>query len=129
MKVTERLASLFIEENLMGRERQSQTFRMGLDARIEGMKREIVQYETELERRRSQSGGKPLSQADLIPYDVMKDVYKTLLVERVEWKFLRRGQQFKVVDRRASRSGRSGRRVRRSTSPARSPASPSAWSS
>ena len=70
-----------------------------MDARIDRMKRELVQYQTELERLRSHSGGKPLSQADLIPYDVMKDAYRTLLVERVESKFPRRGgQQFQVVE-------------------------------
>jgi hypothetical protein len=97
LKVTERLTSLFIEENLRRRERPITVMGPAMDARIDRMKRDIVQYETELERLRARSGGKPLSQADLIPFDVMKDAYRALLVERLESKFPRRGEQFKVV--------------------------------
>jgi uncharacterized protein involved in exopolysaccharide biosynthesis len=98
MKVTERLASLFIEENLRGREQQMNMVSSAMDARIDRMKRDIVQYETDLARLRARSGGNPLSQADLIPYEVMKDAYRALLVERLESKFPRGGEQFQIIE-------------------------------
>jgi uncharacterized protein involved in exopolysaccharide biosynthesis len=103
MKVTERLASLFIEENLRDREVGAEGTSQFIDSQVEDVRRQIIGYEKTLETLRARSGVR-LSQADLLPYEVLQETYKTLLTKRLESKIAfnleRRqiGEQFKVVD-------------------------------
>ena len=103
MRVTERLVSLFIEENLRSREFLTDATNNFLDARIADLRRQIIETEGKLRNLRATTSGE-LSQADLLPYEVLKDSYKSLLVRRVnapvEANLERRqnGQQFKILD-------------------------------
>jgi uncharacterized protein involved in exopolysaccharide biosynthesis len=103
MRVTERLASLFIEENLRDREVLAEGTNQFLDAQIEDVRRRIVEKEAQLKGLRATTSGE-LSQGDLIPYEVLKDSYKALLVKqldaRVGANLERRqiGEQFKILD-------------------------------
>lgn len=104
MMVTERLASLFIQENLQERELLADSVTQFISAQIEGLRRRIIEREKELDSMRARNGGRPLSQADLLPYEVLKETYRTLLVKKEEsvmaLNLERRqiGEQFKVVD-------------------------------
>jgi uncharacterized protein involved in exopolysaccharide biosynthesis len=103
MRVTERLASLFIEENLRDREVLAEGTSQFLTAQIEEVRRQIVEKEVRLRNLRSTTSGE-LSQGDLIPYDVLKDSYRTLLQKQLDARIganLERrqiGEQFKVLD-------------------------------
>jgi uncharacterized protein involved in exopolysaccharide biosynthesis len=103
MRVTERLASLFIEENLRDREVLAEGTSQFLTAQIEEVRRQIVEKEVQLRNLRSTTSGE-LSQGDLIPYDVLKDSYRTLLQKQLDARIganLERrqiGEQFKVLD-------------------------------
>jgi uncharacterized protein involved in exopolysaccharide biosynthesis len=103
LRVTERLASLFIEENLRDREVLAEGTNQFLTAQIEEMRRLIVEKEANLRGLRATTSGE-LSQGDLIPYEVMKESYRALLQKqldaRVGANLERRqiGEQFKILD-------------------------------
>jgi len=103
MRVTERLTSLFIEENLRDREVLAEGTNQFLTSQIEDVRRQIVEKEAQLHGLRATTSGE-LSQADVLPYEVLKDNYKALLQKqldaRVGANLERRqiGQQFKIVD-------------------------------
>jgi uncharacterized protein involved in exopolysaccharide biosynthesis len=103
MRVAERLASLFIEENLRDREVMAVGTTQFLDAQIEEVRRQIVEKEATLRGLRATTSGE-LSQGDLIPYDVLKDSYRALLQKRLDARvganLVRRqiGEQFKILD-------------------------------
>jgi uncharacterized protein involved in exopolysaccharide biosynthesis len=105
MKITERLASLIIEENV----RQSDTQAEGatiqfIDSQIDDVRTRIIAYEKTLEALRAQNGRRPLSQADLLPYEVLKERYKALLIKSEEARLVanleRRqiGERFRIID-------------------------------
>jgi len=62
-RVTERLASLFIEENLRDRERQSRDTNDFLDSQLQDARRRLVEHEKKLEAYRRQYSGQLPSQA------------------------------------------------------------------
>src|SRR5882762_3236206 len=62
-KATERLASLFIEENLRDRENLAENTNQFLDSQLEDAKRRLVEHEKKLEEYRSRFGGELPSQA------------------------------------------------------------------
>ncbi|OFV93306.1 MAG: hypothetical protein A3G76_03980 [Acidobacteria bacterium RIFCSPLOWO2_12_FULL_65_11] len=62
-KTTERLASLFIEENLRDRENLAEDTNQFLESQLEDAKRRLVEYEKKLEEYRSRYGGELPSQA------------------------------------------------------------------
>jgi hypothetical protein len=97
MKITERLAALFIEEN--AREQIDGTDRI-VNAQIDDMRRRIIAYENTLEELRAQDRRRPLSQADLLPYEVLQERYKALLIKREDTRTASEfvGEQFKIVD-------------------------------
>jgi hypothetical protein len=103
LRVTERLASLFIEENLRDREVMAWGTNQFLESQIEDLRRRIVEKEAQLRGLRATTSGE-LSQGDLIPYDVLKDSYRALLKKeldaRVDANLQRRqiGEQFKILD-------------------------------
>jgi len=102
--VTERLASLFIEENLRDREALAEGTTQFLEAQIEDTRRQVIEKETELRAMRARAGADSISEADLLQYEVLKETYKTLLVRRLEARLsanLERrqiGEQFKLLD-------------------------------
>lgn len=104
MLVTERLASLFIMENLQETELLADKVGQFIEAQIEDVRRRIIDKEKALETLRARNGGRPLSQADLLPYEVLKDAYRTLLVKQedsmmaVNIELRQIGEQFKIVD-------------------------------
>jgi polysaccharide chain length determinant protein (PEP-CTERM system associated) len=62
-KVTERLASLFIEENLRDRENKVEDTSLFLDSQLEDAKRRLIDHEKKLEEYRRQYSGQLPSQA------------------------------------------------------------------
>ncbi|HWN84573.1 MAG TPA: hypothetical protein VNN99_05470, partial [Vicinamibacterales bacterium] len=101
---TERLASLFVQENLRDREMQVQHETLFLDTELADARRRLVELEAGLERQRASNPRQSLSQADLLPYEVVRDRYRQLLVrseeirsaENLERRAL--GQQFRIVE-------------------------------
>jgi uncharacterized protein involved in exopolysaccharide biosynthesis len=104
MRVTERIASLFIEENLRDQDAIAQDVTLVVESRIEDTRRRIVEYETKLEELRAQQGKRPLSRADLLPYEVLQESYKALLTKaedaRTASSLERRqiGEQFRILE-------------------------------
>jgi uncharacterized protein involved in exopolysaccharide biosynthesis len=104
LQVTERLMNLFIEENLRVRQVQAQGTIQFIDAQIKDVSNQIIAYEAKLDALRMQSHGRRLSQADLLPYEVLQETYKTLLTKSQESRMAlnleRRqiGEQFKIID-------------------------------
>jgi uncharacterized protein involved in exopolysaccharide biosynthesis len=103
MRVTERLASLFIEENLRDRQVLAEGTNQFLGAQIEDVRRRIVETEAQLRGLRASNTGE-LSQGDVLPYEVLKDSYKALLQKELDARIganLERrqiGEQFKILD-------------------------------
>ena len=64
MRVTERLASLFIEENLRDRELLAESTNQFLSVQLEDARRRLIQQEKKLEEYRSRYSGQLPSQAD-----------------------------------------------------------------
>jgi len=62
-QVTERLASMFIEENLLDRERQAKNTSQFLESQLEDAKRRLIQQERRLEEYRRKYAGQLPSQA------------------------------------------------------------------
>lgn len=104
LQVTERLMNLFVEENLRVRQVQAQGTIQFIDAQIKDVSNQIIAYEAKLDALRMQSHGRRLSQADLLPYEVLQETYKTLLTKSQESRMAlnleRRqiGEQFKIID-------------------------------
>ncbi len=104
MRITERLASLFVEENLRDREMLVQGESQFFDTELADVRRRLVELEAGLERLRASNPRQPLSQADLLPYEVLRDRYRQLLVRREEIRSAsnleRRalGEQFRIVE-------------------------------
>jgi polysaccharide chain length determinant protein (PEP-CTERM system associated) len=63
-KATERLASLFIEENLRDRENVAEDTNTFLDAQLEDAKRRLIEHEKKLEEYRTRYGGELPSQVN-----------------------------------------------------------------
>jgi uncharacterized protein involved in exopolysaccharide biosynthesis len=111
MKITERLATLIIEESLREKEVQAIATNQFIESQIADMRRRLIAYENTLADLRAHVGRQPLSQADLLPYEVLRERYKALLLKSEESKAAanleRRqiGERFVVVDapRRAER--------------------------
>jgi uncharacterized protein involved in exopolysaccharide biosynthesis len=103
VRVTQRLTSLFIDENLRDRETFAEGTERFLGDQAEDMRNQIVEQEARLQHLRATTSGE-LSQADLLPYEVLKESYKSLLQKRLEAVMAanleRRliGEQFKLLD-------------------------------
>jgi len=104
LQVTERLTNLIIEENLRVRQVQAQGTIQFIDAQIQDVRRQIIDNESTLDALRAESRGRRLSQADLLPYEVLQETYRALLTKGQESKMAlnleRRqiGEQFKIID-------------------------------
>ena len=104
VKVTEALVSLLIDANVNRRAVEVQSTSDFIESQIQTVREQIIAQETMLETLRMESGGKPLSQAYLIPYETLKETYKSLLEKQqqatlaasVERRQL--GEQFRIID-------------------------------
>ena len=102
-KITERLTALLIEENLREKEVQTRGMTQFIESQIADVRRRIVSIENTLDELRMQ-GGRRLSQADLLPYEVLQERYKALLVKQEESRIAAQversqiGEQFVVID-------------------------------
>jgi uncharacterized protein involved in exopolysaccharide biosynthesis len=105
MKVTEALVALLIESNVARREYEVQSTSDFLASQIESVRGQIIAQEKMLATLRAESGGQPLSQAYLIPYETLKDTYKALLVKQqqatlvVDVELRQIGEQYRILDR------------------------------
>jgi uncharacterized protein involved in exopolysaccharide biosynthesis len=103
-RVTERIASLFIEEHLRDSQVMAEGVTQFVEARIYETRNRIIEYEKRLEGLRAAQNGQPLSRADLLPYEVLQESYRTLLTRAEEARTAsdleRRqiGQQFRVIE-------------------------------
>jgi hypothetical protein len=103
MRVTQRIVTMMVEENLRDSLVLAEGTNNFLDAQIADVRRQIVDKEAELRTLRVTARGE-LSQADLLPYEVLKDTYKTLLVKQQDAKMganLERrqlGQQLRLTE-------------------------------
>jgi uncharacterized protein involved in exopolysaccharide biosynthesis len=102
-KITARLTALFVEENLQDRETRVDGTSQVIDSQIDDLRRRLIAYEKTLADLQAQNGRRPLSQADLLPYEVLRERYKALLTKREESRVAaeldRRqiGEQFRIV--------------------------------
>jgi uncharacterized protein involved in exopolysaccharide biosynthesis len=103
--VTERLASLFIEENLRDREILALGTDQFLDAQVEDARRRLIEIGNTLaERRAAGNDALPDTAVIKLEYDTMSTVFKDLLTKREAAKTAanleRRqiGEQFRLLD-------------------------------
>ena len=82
MKTTERLAGLFVEQNMLEQMGSADSTGRFLDEQIGSMRQRLVAQESQLAGVRA--AGQSVPEADLLAYDVLRDMYKSLLVRREE---------------------------------------------
>jgi uncharacterized protein involved in exopolysaccharide biosynthesis len=104
LQVTERLVNFFVEENFRDRRVRAEGTIAFIDTQITDVREQIIRYEKTLDTLRVQNRGRRLSQADLLPYEVLQETYKALLTKSQESRMAanleRRqiGEQFKILD-------------------------------
>jgi uncharacterized protein involved in exopolysaccharide biosynthesis len=104
MKITDRLAGLIIDQNLHETERQAVGTAQLIDSQIDDVRGRIIAHENTLENLRAQNRGRAVSRADVLPYEVLQEKYKALLIEREELRLAslmeRRqiGESFQLID-------------------------------
>jgi hypothetical protein len=82
--VTERLLSAAIDEHLRDSVRLAESAEEIVEASIEDARNRIIDAERSLEAMRGRSPSRPLSQADVLPYEVLQERYRALLIRREE---------------------------------------------
>jgi uncharacterized protein involved in exopolysaccharide biosynthesis len=103
-RVTERIASLFIEQHLRNSQVLAEGVAQFVESRIYDTRTRIIEYEKKLEALRASQGDLPLSRADLLPYEVLQESYRTLLTRAEEARTMEAierhqvGQQFRISD-------------------------------
>ncbi len=102
MRVTERLASLFVEENIRDREVRAEGTNQFLESQIAETAARLDKKEQELERLRQ--AGARVPQSELLRFEVLQSSYRSLITMSEEAKVsanLERrqiGEQIKVID-------------------------------
>lgn len=102
-RIAERIASLFVEENLRQRETGDGGALQFIEAEIEETRLRLTELERTLETLRSTQGHRVL-RADLIPFEVLQERYRNLLVRREDarstFSLERRaiGEQFRMLE-------------------------------
>ena len=102
MRVTERIAAMFVEENLRQRAGVLDGTNQALEAAIEDVRFRLAEQESKLVELRAQR--RPLSRADELLFEVLQDRYRDLLVKREDSRstsnLARRavGDQFRVLE-------------------------------
>jgi len=104
MQVSERLATFFVDESLKDRTTLAEGASEFLETQIADVRRQILEVEDTLSKTAASKGGRPVSQADVIPYEILKENYKGLLLKRADARIAanleRRqiGEQFQIID-------------------------------
>jgi uncharacterized protein involved in exopolysaccharide biosynthesis len=102
MRVTERLASLFINENLQDRAHSAENTQMFLEGELEGLARQVDDFAARMEQDRLAHRTTPRS--DVIEYEEMQKTYRELLGKRHEARLASAledrqiGEQFRIID-------------------------------
>ena len=102
MRVTEKLASLFINENLADRSRMAESTVMFLEGQIEALAKEVDEFAARMERDRIEHRTSPRSQ--VLEYEERQNSYRALLANRQQARIAANmenrqiGEQFRVVD-------------------------------
>jgi uncharacterized protein involved in exopolysaccharide biosynthesis len=105
MQVAERLATFVIGWNLQERTSEVESTNDFIEVQINDVREQILAQEKMLETLRAESGGRPLSQAYVIPYETLKETYKALLVKHQDATLAanverrQMGEQFRILDR------------------------------
>jgi uncharacterized protein involved in exopolysaccharide biosynthesis len=102
MRVTERLGTLFVDENLRDRAQIAEGANSFLESQIDEQRRILIDQEKKLEdaRRRGERPSQPM----LLEFEVHQDIYRSLVTKSAEAKMsanLERrqiGEQFKIID-------------------------------
>jgi uncharacterized protein involved in exopolysaccharide biosynthesis len=98
MRVADRLASLFIDENTRERSRLAEGTNQFLESTVEETKRKLLEYEKVI------TSGKDKSRVTLIEFEALGEEYKALLLKRADAQIVtnleRRqiGETFKLID-------------------------------
>jgi len=98
MRVADRLASLFIDENTQERSRLAEGTNQFLESTVEETKRKLLEYEKLI------TSGKDKSRVTLIEFEALGEEYKSLLLKRADAQIAtnleRRqiGETFKLID-------------------------------
>jgi uncharacterized protein involved in exopolysaccharide biosynthesis len=104
MKVTDRLASLFIEESLRDRELLAQGTNQFLVAMLENVRERLVEKNRQLRAAKPLGAPAPEAEPLAIEYEVLQTTYKDLLAKIEESRVAANlesrqiGEQFKLVD-------------------------------
>src|SRR5262249_29424756 len=104
MRGADRLTSLIIDGSLRDREILLAGTVEFLKTQIDDMKQQIVAFEKVLDQIRATSGGRRLSQADVLQYEALQETLKALLLKSQDAKFAESlesrqiGEQWRVVD-------------------------------
>jgi uncharacterized protein involved in exopolysaccharide biosynthesis len=104
MQVTERLATYFVDESLKDRTTLAEGAAEFLETQIADVRRQILELEEDLNKADARNGDRAVSQADVIPYEILKENYKALLLKRADARLsanLERrqiGEQFRILD-------------------------------
>jgi uncharacterized protein involved in exopolysaccharide biosynthesis len=102
MRVTERIASLFVQENLEQSEGATSTLSRSLDSEVVDVRFRLAELESTIESLRAQNSR--VGRADVIAFEVLQERYRALLVRREDARSTanleRRslGQQFRIVE-------------------------------
>lgn len=101
-RVTERLASLFVEENLRDREMIAENTNQFLDSQLDEIRRRLNLKDAELEAMRRE--GRRVAESDRLELEVFQSTYRSLLTKSLDAKVAanmeRRqiGEQFRITD-------------------------------
>jgi uncharacterized protein involved in exopolysaccharide biosynthesis len=104
MNVTNRLASLFIEESVRDRSNRADATAQFIEAEITQAARAVAALESEVASFAIKNSGKPVPQVLALKYEVAKDNYKSLLTKQTETNIAAQlerrsaGEQFRLID-------------------------------
>ena len=102
MRVTEKLASLFINENLEDRSRMAENTHQFLEGQLEELARQVDEFAAGMERDRL--AHRTTRRSDVIQYEELQNTYRELLGKRQQARIAASmearqiGEQFKVID-------------------------------
>jgi uncharacterized protein involved in exopolysaccharide biosynthesis len=102
MRVTERLASLFISENLQDRSRQAENTSIFIEGQIDELARNVDEFAVRIERDRLARRRSPRSV--VLEYEELQNTYRELLQKRQQARLAASlesrqiGEQFKIIE-------------------------------
>ena len=102
MRVTEKLAALFINENLVDRSRMAQNTAQFLEGEGDALAKEVDEFAARMERDRIEHRTSPRSQ--VLEYEELQNTYRAVLANRQQARMAANmedrqiGEQFKIID-------------------------------